>query len=105
MSIDPVFLEYALAGVDLQDEGGVKHGEYQVEGQGHEEELPNLQPLQMKEAFTERVFEQVIVPSLYKGDEHGALPPDLIRNEDLVVQLDLTVNVVDVVLSQGDGVI
>ncbi len=65
----------ALAGVDLEDEGGVEHGEDQVEGEAHHEELPHLQPLQVQEALAQRVLQQVVVARLDEGDEHTALAP------------------------------
>ncbi len=65
----------ALAGVDLEYEGGVEHGEDQVEGEAHHEELPHLQPLQVQEALAQRVLQQVVVARLDEGDEHTALAP------------------------------
>ena len=83
----------------------MEHGKDEMECQGHEEELANLQPLKMKEALAERVLEQVVVAGLDKGDEHGALPSHLVRYENFVVQLDLTVHIIDIMLRQRDGVV
>ena len=59
----------------------------------------------MQEALTQGVLQQVVVTGLDEGNEHRALPPRLVRDEHLVVELDLAVDVVDVVLRQGDGLV
>ncbi len=59
----------------------------------------------MQEALDERVLEQVVVPDLDEVDEHGALPPILAGDEHPEVQLELAVDVVDVVLGEGDGLV
>ena len=100
-----VVSEDALAGVDEENKGGVEHGEDEVEGETDEEELANLQPLEVKEALTERMLEKMIVTSLDEGHEHGALPLALVRNQNLVVQLQLAVHIVDVVLGESDGLV
>ncbi len=53
----------------------MEHGEDQVEGEAHHEELAHLEPLKVEEALAERVFQQVVVPRLDEGDEHPALAP------------------------------
>ena len=80
-----VVSEDALAGVDEEDKGGVEHGEDEVEGETDEEELANLQPLEVKEALTERMLEKMIVTSLNEGHEHGALPPTLVWYQHFVI--------------------
>ena len=59
----------------------------------------------MQETLAQRVFEEMVVSGLDEGNEHGALPPGLVGDEDLVVHLDLAVDVVDVVLCEGDGLV
>lgn len=115
----------ALAGVDAEDEAGVHQGEEEVEDQADEEELahlhkrelrkqlfkssgerpPHLEPLEVQEALAEGVLEEVVVADLDEVDEHGALAPGLVGDEDAEVHLELAVHVVDVVLGQGDGVV
>ena len=75
----------ALVGVDQDDEGGVEHGEDQVEGQADEEKLSDFEPLEVEETLAERVFEEMIVSGLYEGHEHCALTPTLVWNQHFVI--------------------
>ena len=47
----------------------------------------------------------MVVSDLDKVYEHPALALALVRDEDSKVELELTVDVVDVVLGEGDGVV
>ena len=104
-AVPAVVLEDALAGVDEQHEGGVEHGEHQVEGQAHHEELTDLQPLEVQEALAERVLQQVVVARLDEGHEHRALAAVPRGDEHLVVQFELAVDVVDVALGEHNGLV
>ena len=61
----------------------MEHGEDQVEGETHQEELAHLQPLEVQEALAEGVLQQVLVLSLYERNEHVALSSSLGRNQHL----------------------
>ena len=75
----------ALVGVDQDDEGGVEHREDQVEGEADEEKLSDFEPFEVEETLAERVFEEMIVSSLYEGHEHSALTTTLVWNQHFVI--------------------
>ena len=54
--------------------------EEEVEDQADEEELAHLQPLQVQEAFAERMFQKVVVTDLNEVDEHAAFASGLVGN-------------------------
>ena len=104
-AIPAIVPQNALVGVDQQHEGRVQHREDQVERETDKEELSDFQPFEMKETFTERMLEQMIVTRLDEGHEHRALALALVWYQHFVIQLELTVHVVDVVLRQRDGLV
>ena len=75
----------ALVGVDQDDEGGVEHGEDQVECQAHEEKLSHFEPLEMEKTLTERMFEEMIMSGLDKGHEHCAFSSTFVWYQNFVI--------------------
>ena len=104
-AVPAVVPEDALVGVHEQHEGRVQHREDQVEGKTDKKELSDFQPFEMEETFTQRMFEQMIVACLNEGHEHRALALALVWYQHFVIKLQLAVNVVNVMLSQRDGLV
>ena len=86
----------ALVGVDQDDEGGVEHREDQVEGEAHEEKLSDFEPLEVEKTLAERVFEEMIVSSLYEGHEHSALTTTFVWNQHFIIYKHTPVSFINV---------